>query len=64
MFSAGMKLAGEYAAIALGKRAVRSGLHSHPGKLLRRHNQQKLPARLGQNDELLGLLAAPARKEW
>src|SRR5688572_9473865 len=59
MFGARMKLAGKHPAIALGERAVRGRLRPHASKLLRRHDQQKLPAWLRQKDELLGLLSAP-----
>jgi|SRR6516162_7615605 len=61
MLSARMQLTQEHAAIARGNFFVRFRGRTHFRKLFWRHDQQKLVCRLRQKNEILRIIASPAR---
>jgi hypothetical protein len=61
MLGARVEVSQEYAAITRGNSGMRFRRRTHAGKLLRRHDQEKLMIRLRKNDELFGTIASPAR---
>ena len=62
MLRAGVELTKKNAPVARRDIWVDFGIGAHTRKFFRRHDQQKLVSRLRKNDELLGVIAAPARR--
>jgi hypothetical protein len=58
-----MQMTRKNPAIPRRKRTVTFRLRAHPGKLLWRHNEEKLQLRFWENDELLAAFTAPSGRD-
>ena len=62
VLGARMEMAQKNPALFRGNRTVSFGLSAHAIELPVRHDEEKLMLRLGQDDEVLATLSAPARR--
>ncbi len=59
VLSVGMKLPKKNAAITCGNGWFDGGVRTHPGEFLRRHDEEILMLRLGQDDEIFAFSTPP-----